>query len=331
MTTESFWGLPVTVGTSPVQVNLAGKCLHVTQLAIGSGKGRVRLEVSTKAMGNRRMTLATLNGKSPQAVVDVTFFAEDGVVSFYADGSEDVSLHLTGVMVSETSKQGGQSNGTAHGTAEMVAADIVEDESEDEDFQPGAGDDESADDDEDGDEADSIAESGDDDDDSEDDDVEDDDEGEEDSDSEEEEVAPVKAPASKKKRKVKEECTTPAKKAKSNDVEFRTQKSGLKIAVCKEGKGNRLTPGHKLKLRYTASLTQSGEVFDGNLEKSDAPLAFRCGLKKVIPGIDEGVLGMRVGEVRKLQVPPTLGYGKKGIKGTIPPNATLTFDIERVG
>lgn len=54
------------------------------------------------------------------------------------------------------------------------------------------------------------------------------------------------------------------------------------------------------------------------------------GVGEVIKGWDRGVAGMRVGDKRKLTVPPQMGYGSDGVRGAIPPNATLLFNVELV-
>ena len=55
-----------------------------------------------------------------------------------------------------------------------------------------------------------------------------------------------------------------------------------------------------------------------------------AGVGEVIKGWDRGVAGMRVGDKRKLTVPPQMGYGSDGVRGSIPPNATLLFNVELV-
>ena len=72
---------------------------------------------------------------------------------------------------------------------------------------------------------------------------------------------------------------------------------------------------------------------DDDSSQTHDPLLMLCrfaGVGEVIKGWDKGVLGMRVGDKRKLTVPPQMAYGPSGIKGTIPPNATLEFDIQLI-
>ncbi|KAL3678599.1 hypothetical protein R1sor_021555 [Riccia sorocarpa] len=79
---------------------------------------------------------------------------------------------------------------------------------------------------------------------------------------------------------------------------------------------------------YTGKLKSTGKIFDSNVGKK--PFEFRLGVGEVIKGWDVGVNGMRVGDKRKLVIPPEMGYGAKGVPGTIPGNATLEFDVELV-
>ncbi|SCZ51580.1 FKBP-type peptidyl-prolyl cis-trans isomerase [Thiohalomonas denitrificans] len=105
--------------------------------------------------------------------------------------------------------------------------------------------------------------------------------------------------------------------------------SGLKIEDLKEGTGETAEAGQQVTVHYTGWL-ESGDKFDSSKDRDD-PLVFKLGSGQVIRGWDEGVAGMKVGGVRKLTLPPQLGYGSRGAGGVIPPNATLVFDVELLG
>lgn len=83
-------------------------------------------------------------------------------------------------------------------------------------------------------------------------------------------------------------------------------------------------------VHYTGSLKSNGEIFDSSLSRG-RPIEFKLGVGQVIKGWDQGILGMCVGEKRKLQIPSELAYGKRGAGSVIPPDADLVFDVELVG
>jgi len=86
--------------------------------------------------------------------------------------------------------------------------------------------------------------------------------------------------------------------------------------------------GDRIKVHYRGSLTD-GTVFDSSFERGD-PIEFEVGSGQVIKGWDQGLLGMCVGEKRKLKIPSKLGYGAQGSPPKIPGGATLVFDTELV-
>ncbi|KAG8469386.1 hypothetical protein KFE25_005841 [Diacronema lutheri] len=92
-------------------------------------------------------------------------------------------------------------------------------------------------------------------------------------------------------------------------------------AVLKEGSGAVSQLGDTIDVKYVGSLA------DGSQFDRAAHFRFTLGAGDVIKGWDAGIPGMRVGERARLEVPPSLGYGKKGSAPEIPPNATLTFDV----
>jgi peptidylprolyl isomerase len=105
--------------------------------------------------------------------------------------------------------------------------------------------------------------------------------------------------------------------------------SGLKYWVLKEGTGPTPKAGQNVRVHYTGWL-KDGTKFDSSVDRGE-PLPFAVGVGQVIPGWDEGVLTMKVGEKRQLEIPPGLAYGDEGAGGVIPPGATLVFDVELVG
>jgi len=86
--------------------------------------------------------------------------------------------------------------------------------------------------------------------------------------------------------------------------------------------------GDTLSMHYTGFLPD-GTVFDSSLARG--PFSFKLGQGQVIPGWEQGLAGMCVGEKRKLTIPPHLAYGENGYPPVIPPAATLTFDVELLG
>ncbi len=112
---------------------------------------------------------------------------------------------------------------------------------------------------------------------------------------------------------------------------FKTTKSGLKYAILKAGKGAAAKAGQLVSVHYTGWLQSNGKKFDSSVDRGE-PFEFPLGQGRVIPGWDEGVAGMKIGEKRQLVIPSKLGYGQGGTPdGTIPPNATLIFDVELLG
>ena len=107
-----------------------------------------------------------------------------------------------------------------------------------------------------------------------------------------------------------------------------TKPNGLKITYVAPAVGAK--DGDNVSVLYAGRL-QDGTEFDSSAKHGNEPIEFILGKGMVIKGWDEGIQGMQVGEKRTLVIPPSLGYGEQGAGGVIPPNATLTFEVELVG
>ncbi|XVE78149.1 hypothetical protein DITRI_Ditri13aG0120700 [Diplodiscus trichospermus] len=104
-------------------------------------------------------------------------------------------------------------------------------------------------------------------------------------------------------------------------------KQGLKKKLVKEGEGwDRPESGDEVEVHYTGTLLD-GTQFDSSRDRG-TPFKFTLGQGQVIKGWDEGIKTMKKGENAIFTIPPELAYGASGSPPTIPPNATLQFDVE---
>jgi FKBP-type peptidyl-prolyl cis-trans isomerase FkpA len=98
------------------------------------------------------------------------------------------------------------------------------------------------------------------------------------------------------------------------------------------GTGAQAAPGNAVTVHYTgwlynpAGTNSKGNQFDTSLD-GDPPLAVVLGVSNIIPGFQQGLVGMRVGGRRRMYIPPHLAYGAQG-GGPIPPNASIVFEVE---
>jgi len=139
-------------------------------------------------------------------------------------------------------------------------------------------------------------------------------------------VAEAAAPAPKQQQQQQKPKQQQEKKQQPQQKtpQAKEYSNGLKVTTTKEGAGAEATKGRRVSVKYVGKLTKNNKVFD----QSTKPFTFTLGAREVITGWDLGVAGMKVGEKRTLVIPSELGYGKEGAGREIPPNSSLTFDVE---
>jgi FKBP-type peptidyl-prolyl cis-trans isomerase FkpA len=101
---------------------------------------------------------------------------------------------------------------------------------------------------------------------------------------------------------------------------------GIQIEELREGAGAEARAGNTVTVHYVGTLTD-GQKFDSSRDRGKG-FTFKLGAGQVIQGWDLGVAGMRIGQMRKLTIPPELAYGARGFPPVIPPNSTLVFEVE---
>ncbi len=104
--------------------------------------------------------------------------------------------------------------------------------------------------------------------------------------------------------------------------------TALKAETLIPGTGAAIKDGQQATVQYVGVLFKNGKEFDTSWGKGKQPFQFALGGGQVIPGWDQGVLGMKVGERRRLTIPADLAYGAQGSPPKIGPNEPLIFDID---
>jgi len=104
-----------------------------------------------------------------------------------------------------------------------------------------------------------------------------------------------------------------------------TTETGVRITDTRVGDGEAVVDGMHVTVHYVGSL-DDGQVFDSSIDLG-TPLEFTVGAGQVVPGWEDGMVGMRVGGHRRIVIPPERGFGSKG-HGEIPPDATITLEVD---
>jgi len=104
--------------------------------------------------------------------------------------------------------------------------------------------------------------------------------------------------------------------------------AAITTTILTPGSGPAAKPGDKVAVHYVGTLLD-GTKFASSRDKNE-PLIFTIGQRGIVKGLNQGVQGMKVGETRKIVVPPGLAY-KERSNDKIPPNSTLVYEVELLG
>jgi len=107
---------------------------------------------------------------------------------------------------------------------------------------------------------------------------------------------------------------------------FEQTSTGLRYKIIQKGNGAQAEKGKTVSVHYEGSLA-NGQVFDSSYKRKE-PIEFPLGVGQVIPGWDEGIGLLQIGDKARFVIPSDLAYGSQGAGGVIPPDATLIFDVE---
>ena len=113
------------------------------------------------------------------------------------------------------------------------------------------------------------------------------------------------------------------------DAAAKKKKGPNELGVITKRPGNAThfpAPGCTCRVHYEARL-ENGDVFDSSRDRKRA-LIFKLGAGQLIPGLEDGIPKMSVGQICVFTVPPSLGYGQEGFMPVVPPAATLTYEVE---
>ena len=127
-------------------------------------------------------------------------------------------------------------------------------------------------------------------------------------------------------KRIEEEALAAQMELDKHSKGFKITKSGLRYQIIKEGYGVSPEKNSTISVHYKGQLID-GTVFDSSYKRNQ-PIEFKLGVGQVIPGWDEGIALLKVGEKARFVIPSSLAYGSQGAGGVIPPNANLIFDVE---